>query len=126
MGVHNLIKVLDEQYYNELEGGILESLGKLFSANTKVYVYPSLSQNHKEPLMTCNNLEIKDNLYGLFTYLLHNKKIMDIEPAHQDNLKIISDNVLSMIKNHQKGWESFLPKEVVKAIKSKRLFGYYY
>jgi hypothetical protein len=40
------------------------------------------------------------------------------------NLHIISDNVLAMIKNHETGWEKFVPRKVEEAIKEHGLFDY--
>ena len=40
MGVPSLIDLFQEKYYTNLEGGILESLGRLFKGALKLYVYP--------------------------------------------------------------------------------------
>jgi len=40
MGVPSLKEIFDEKYYSDLEGGILESLGRLFKNDLKRYVYP--------------------------------------------------------------------------------------
>ena len=40
MGVANLLDLFSEQYYTELEGGILEAFGKLFTKDLRLYVYP--------------------------------------------------------------------------------------
>ena len=40
MGVPSLIDLFDEQNHAQLQGGILESFGRLFKNDLKVYVYP--------------------------------------------------------------------------------------
>ena len=40
MGVPTLREIFDEKYYADLEGGILESFGRLFKNELKLYVYP--------------------------------------------------------------------------------------
>ena len=40
MGVNNFVEIFDEQYYQDLSGGILEAFGKMFYNNLKVYLYP--------------------------------------------------------------------------------------
>jgi hypothetical protein len=40
------------------------------------------------------------------------------------NLNIISDNVLAMIKKGEDGWEKFVPHKVEEAIKQQGLFDY--
>ena len=38
MGVNNFVEIFDEQYYEDLGGGILEAFGKMFYNNLKVYI----------------------------------------------------------------------------------------
>jgi hypothetical protein len=40
MGVPSIYELFDEKYYADLPGGILESFGRLFKNDLKVYVYP--------------------------------------------------------------------------------------
>jgi hypothetical protein len=40
MGVASLLDLFTEKYYAELEGGILEAFGKLFTKDLRIYVYP--------------------------------------------------------------------------------------
>jgi len=40
MGINNLLEVFNEKYYENLDGGILESFGRLFKNSVKLYIYP--------------------------------------------------------------------------------------
>lgn len=40
LGINNLVEIFNEKYYENLEGGILESFGRLFKNTVKLYVYP--------------------------------------------------------------------------------------
>src|ERR1700735_3669211 len=40
MGVPSLIELFDEKFYAQLPGGILESFGRLFKNDLRIYVYP--------------------------------------------------------------------------------------
>ena len=40
MGINSLLEVFNEKYYENLEGGILESFGRLFRNSVKLYIYP--------------------------------------------------------------------------------------
>src|SRR6266403_1985791 len=40
MGINNLLEVFNEKYYENLDGGILESFGRLFRNSVKLYIYP--------------------------------------------------------------------------------------
>src|SRR5437016_7305585 len=42
MGVPSLIEIFNKKYYTNLEGGILEALGRMFKGKLKLYVYPML------------------------------------------------------------------------------------
>ena len=44
MGVPTLKELFEEKYYEELEGGILESFGRMFKNDLRLYVYPSLAE----------------------------------------------------------------------------------
>ena len=45
MGVNNFVEIFNEQYYQDLGGGILEAFGKMFYNNLKVYLYPMKDNN---------------------------------------------------------------------------------
>src|SRR6202042_2425934 len=40
MGINKLLEVFNERYYENLDGGILESFGRLFKNLIKLYIYP--------------------------------------------------------------------------------------
>ncbi|UII31723.1 TonB-dependent receptor [Fulvivirga ulvae] len=123
LGIYNLQRVFEEKYYTNLRGGVLEAFGTLFGNNVTLYVYPS----HKiggEGLYTLDNFELPANLHGLYQYLIDNNKLVNIKGANVDNLHIISDNVLAMIKSGKEGWEKMVPRKVVSAIKDRCLFDY--
>ena len=41
LGVPNLRKLFEESYYSQLDGGILESVGRLFKSGIQLYVIPA-------------------------------------------------------------------------------------
>jgi len=51
MGVPSLLEIFDEKYYLNLEGGILEALGRMFKSGLKLYVYPKIDEETGE---TCD------------------------------------------------------------------------
>src|SRR6187200_1030493 len=61
MGVQTLIEIFDEKYYLNLEGGILEALGRMFKSGLKLYVYPMVDEQTGE-LRTATKLEVAPNL----------------------------------------------------------------
>lgn len=123
MGVGNLVEIFDEKYYRNLNGGILEAFGILFSRDLKVYVYPAL-KGAGEGLENTQTIRIHPRLKPLYDYLVFNRRIRDIENYDEEILHILSPNVLHMIKNGEPGWEEFLPPYVDHIIKSHQLFSY--
>jgi hypothetical protein len=125
MGIYALQKVFEEKTYDNIRGGILESFASLFGNNIKLYIYPALNKN-SNTLFTLKDFEdqLPLNLKNLFRYLMDNQKMEDIKGANTNNLHIISDNVLSMIRKREGGWEKFVPHKVEEAIKDQKLFDY--
>jgi hypothetical protein len=123
MGVGNLVEIFDEKYYRNLNGGILEAFGILFSRDLKVYVYPALKAG-ESGLETTQTIKIHPRLKPLYDYLVFNRRIRDIENFDEGILHILSPNVLHMIKNGESGWEEFLPPYVDHIIKSHKLFSF--
>jgi hypothetical protein len=54
MGVSALAMVFFEEYYENLPGGLLEAIGKLFANNVKIYVHPMSRTDFIEHLKTTN------------------------------------------------------------------------
>jgi len=124
MGIFALQKVFDEKTYSNLRGGILECFASLFGSNIKLYIYPALRKDNSLFTLKDFESELPDNLKSLFRYLMDNNKMEDIDDANVNNLNIISDNVLAMIKKGEPGWEKFVPHKVEEAIKEHGLFDY--
>ena len=120
MGVDNLIKVFDESYYTDLDGGILEAFSKLFTKNITILLYPMLQKNK---IIDSSNLVVSRSMKNLYKYFVKNLRILDISDYNRTYLSIFSWDVLKKIQSNQKGWESSLPDNVSDLIKEKKLFG---
>ncbi|HNA33270.1 MAG TPA: TonB-dependent receptor, partial [Flavobacteriales bacterium] len=108
MGVNNLIEVFEEKYYRNLNGGMLEAFGILFTRDLKVYVYPSKPTADVET-MTLENMPVHPRLRPLYDYLVSNKRMVDIENYDPSVLPIFSQAALRMIRDGEPGWESMVP-----------------
>ncbi len=123
IGIPTFINVLDPSYYKDLDGGILQAFGQLFSKNMKLYVYPALNEENEE-LITSQNLPLAEDLKYLYKYLLTNRKIIDLGNVKKERLRIKSADVLKMIKNDEAGWEEMVPVYIEEFIKKRKPFGY--
>jgi hypothetical protein len=123
MGAGSLQELFDEKYYTALEGGVLESFGRLFKNDLKIYCYPLLNQTTGE-LMTCDNLQIAPDLRKLYGYLLDRGGINALDNYSNECLRIFSREILKKIKSGDASWETMVPVAVADIIKNKSYFGY--
>jgi hypothetical protein len=146
MGINNLIEIFNEKYYENLEGGILESFGRLFRNSVKLYIYPMRQDgfdvyttsgqsvpinSDRTPshafassvLINAKNVQIADHLRNLYAHLLEAHYIDCIVGFDPSILHIFSRDVLRRIKEGDVSWEKMVPEAVVAAIKRRELFG---
>jgi hypothetical protein len=121
LGIPAMAEILEEVYYGDLEGGILEALGRLFKTGVKLYVYPFVNPNGE--LVTAQNFDVAPNLVHLYKHLLENGFIEPLEGYNPTYLPIKSSEVLAKIRAGL-GWEGAVSPEVAKIIKERRLFGF--
>ena len=108
MGINNLLEIFNEKYYENLEGGILESFGRLFRNSVKLYIYPMRKdayemyiaqggEGHGSPgnafsasvLINAKNVKIVDHLSNLYAHLLENHYIdciVGFDTEHPEHL----------------------------------------
>jgi hypothetical protein len=123
MGIPSLIDLFDERYYEHLEGGILESFGRLFRNDLKLYVYPLLDATTRQ-LVTVQKLKVSPTIQGLYEHLADNGYIESIDFYNKDYLRIFSRDVLMKIYEGDPSWETMVPTTVANLIKERRFFGY--
>jgi hypothetical protein len=123
MGVPSLIEIFDERYYSNLEGGILEALGRMFKGGLKLFVYPMIDEKTGK-LITATQVEVAPNLRSLFQYLIDNQYIEEITEYHPEYLRIYPPDALAKLQSGDSGWEHMVPPEVVQIIKEREFFGY--
>jgi hypothetical protein len=141
MGIANLLEVFNEKYYEHLEGGILESFGRMFRHAVKLYIYPMRGEAFERSqasaagavsahafasnvLITAKNVHITPHLRNLYDHLLENHYIDCIVGFDPAVLSIFSSDVLGRIRERDPSWETMVPASVAQTIKQKRLFGY--
>jgi hypothetical protein len=123
MGAMNLAELFDEAYYSNLDGGILESFGRLFKNNLKLFVYPYLDPRSGE-LVTIDKLVVPPALRQLYGYLIDRGCIVQLTEINHAYLNIHSHEVLRKIRRDNTEWEAMVPPKVAAAIKARGLFGY--
>ncbi|MGE9289930.1 MAG: TonB-dependent receptor [Puniceicoccales bacterium] len=145
LGINTLTQILDESYYENLDGGILEAFGRLFKEDVKLYIYPMNASGYKayknrldsdtffsqsassdigkDVLITAENLRVADNIKGLYSYLLENGFIEPIRSHSVDNMNILSRFVLEKIEKGDPTWRELVPEPVAAYIVDHNLWG---
>ncbi len=123
MGAASLLDLFDEKYYAALEGGILESFGRLFKNDLRLYIYPLLDAVTGK-LTTVDTLEVAPGLRKLYGYLADRGHIKQLTDINQSYLGIFSREALRKIRAGDHTWEAMVPREVADVIKARRFLGY--
>lgn len=123
MGAGSLGELFDEKYYAALDGGILESFGRLFKNDLKLYIYPLLNRASGE-LITVDNIPIAGEIQPLYKYLVARGRIEPIDTYNPEHLNTFSREVLEMIQSGDPNWTKHVPAAVAEVIQQRKFFGF--
>ncbi len=123
MGVPTLYELFDERYYADLDGGILESFGRLFKNELKIYAYPMLDAK-TGTLTTADTVQVAPHLRHLCGHLVESGRIESLRDVDEECLPIYSRDVLARIRSGDRAWETMTPEAVAELIKHRGLLGY--
>jgi hypothetical protein len=123
MGAVTLPEIFDPSYYTDLDGGLLEAVGRLFRGESHLFVYPYMNRQTGQ-LLKAENLEMSDISKPLYQFALKSGRIISLENHNPDYLSIDSRHVLAGIAAGKPEWEKMVPEGVAKMIRDRRLFGY--
>jgi hypothetical protein len=123
LGVPTLRDVIDAKFYDDLDAGVLESVGRMFKDNVTLYVYP-----HRDPatgvVVTAETLPIAPTERLLLAYLLETRRIQPIRRYDPNLLDVSAADVCRSIEAGDAAWERMTPAAIVPLIKERRLFGW--
>ncbi len=123
MGVASLQELFNEQFYTDLEGGILEAFGKLFTRDLRIYVYP-LRDPSTKGLTKVENVEMPKNVQALYRHVVQGGSIRQLDNYDESVLHIFSRDILKRIKSGDSSWYSMVPAEIADVIRKRHFFGY--
>src|ERR671926_1141590 len=109
MGVPSLLGLFDESRHADLPGGILESFGRLFKNDLRLFVYPMLRDGS---VVTVDTVRVDDDHQPLYDYLHRRGSFVGLDNYKPDYLRILSRDVLRRIPTEDTGWEPMVPPEV--------------
>src|SRR5438552_379294 len=123
MGLPSVAELFDEKYYAGLPGGTLESFGRLFKNDLKIYVYP-LQRHAGDGLETIHTFKVKPELQPLYDYLVGRGSFVQLDNFNPKYLPIFSRDVLKRIASGDETWDEMVPPQVAEIIRQRGFFGY--
>jgi hypothetical protein len=121
VGLPTVRQVADEKYYNDLPGGVLESVGRLFKRFVKMYVYPTRDLV-TGGIRTLQNTPPPAPWHHLHKLLMEIGRVEAIHSYDESYLSIRTPEVLALIERDDPSWEAMVPPAVAQIIKTKGLF----
>jgi hypothetical protein len=122
VGIPTLRGIFEEKYYQELQGGILEGLGRLFQGPVKLFAYPTVAAGTGE-LETADKFEIDPGLQHLYDYLFEKGCIEPVRQYSTEQLHLNPGDVLKRLQTGDANWVSFVPPAAAAVIERDKLFG---
>lgn len=116
MSANYLEKLFDPKHYADLEGGLLEALGKLLDPQAKLLIYPHKTDKLCLTAKTYHPAPPTDSIYK---YFLELNQISDISGCDEISNYYHSEDVIRLLKKSDKKWEELVPSSVKSLIEKK-------
>jgi hypothetical protein len=121
LGVPTLAQIMEERHYADLEGGILEAMGRLLAGKAALYVYPW--QADLGDGITAESFRPPEGLVHLYRHLLERRLVQSIAASPGTALRILPRDVLARLQAGDPSWTKLVPEPVVEVIRARGLFG---
>jgi hypothetical protein len=116
VGLPRIKQFVQERFYNELPGGVLEAVGRLYKRSVKSYIYPSRDPKTGR-IETFDDMIMPAPWEHLHRLLRELGRAKSIRPSNEAWLSIESEQVLSLIENDDPAWQSMVPKQVAEVVR---------
>ena len=137
MGINNLADIFKENYYKNMEGGILEALE--YSSRKTSESMPIRSNENSLTVIRNNlvkattlklaslegsivnveNLVVAENLRNLYKYIRENGFLECVNQFDRENMRFFARGVFDKIMQREDGWKDQLPPSVSNLIEEK-------
>jgi len=123
MGAVTIPEIFNPEYYATLEGGLLESIGRLFKGDMTLFIYPYCDRVTGN-LTTVESMELPPIAKPLYDYVNQTNQLVSLENHDPTCARIDSRDVLKKIASGDTSWEEMVPPAIVELIKERNLFGH--
>jgi hypothetical protein len=142
-GMNNLVDLFNPEHYTQLEGGVLESFGRLFKDGVQVMVYPMRGDQlrrlvadpvackvcfpesysiKEDAVIAAGDIQMRPTVAGLFQHLLNNGFFVPIAGADPAAMACQPRTLADRIRAGETGWDKEVPPPVAIAIRSLKLW----
>lgn len=111
-----LNELFKEKWSESLDGGILESFGRLFKSKLSLLVYPWKNTKNDE-LVNADNFRVPDGWRKLYEHFLENGMISDIGCGDEKFLEMTGRRILHAAVQGDE-WEEWVPEEARQLVRS--------
>lgn len=101
-------------WYEDLAGGVVESFGRLFRNQVRLYVYPS-GDKATGKILTAREARLEAPMQHLLAYFLETKSVRPIEEGVAELLFVSSAEVRRMILANDPRWRDLVPPVVLES-----------
>ena len=119
LSVRDVMNLLNPDYYDDLEGGILEGMGKLFPDDTHILVYPTVIDGS---YVSLHDLELGPQNQSLLEHLICNQLLVPCQEVERKNLYISSSEVQNLIRQGKDGWQDYVDERLTPMIEENGMF----
>ncbi|MDA0767350.1 MAG: TonB-dependent receptor [Verrucomicrobia bacterium] len=98
-----------------LEGGMLESFGRLFKNKVRLHVYPWKNRKSGE-LVTARNFQAPEEYRHLYQHFLNRGLVVDVPCGEESLLEFTSRDLERMKESGDERWRNFVPDSGVGSI----------
>ncbi len=121
VGLPTFLRIMEDNQYSDLRGGVLEATGALFQENVKIYLYPTLNDQGELVYPSDELFDMPVRL--LWQYLNTTGKILVLKSVRREYLEIHTDTITRLIEEGNTGeLRRMLPGPVLERIVSEGLF----
>jgi hypothetical protein len=119
MGVRAFGAFLDERFYADLDGGLLEAVGRLFKSDVRLYVYP---RREGATLVDAATLPVPESIRHLRAHLLDNGLVHALTNFEPKYLGMFARDARRAIQAGDAQWETLVPAAAARVIRERKLF----
>ncbi len=112
LGLALFEELFDEKWYEELPGGLLESLGRMLHHGLQLYVYPALCPSSGR-MITAREAKVAEQQQSLLQYLLAIGHVREILSGDPRVMRHSSYEVREMWIKQQAQWRTLVPPQVL-------------